>query len=194
MTSRRARIYDAIALLTAIIVISLDQWTKTLVASNLGPPDLGPQVPLIGPYLTLYYIRNQGAAFNMFDTNGPILVVLIAVAVAVIGYLYLRMLNTGTWLYKLIFGLIIGGAAGNLFDRFLHGSVIDFIWFRIPQIGFNFAIFNLADASISVGVVLLFITLLFGGMRSRGAENEVSPPIMEKELRTASSQENDAQS
>ncbi|HVU70377.1 MAG TPA: signal peptidase II [Ktedonobacteraceae bacterium] len=194
MTSRRARIYDAIALLTAIIVISLDQWTKTLVASNLGPPDLGPQVPLIGPYLTLYYIRNQGAAFNMFDTNGPVLVVLIAVAVAVIGYLYLRMLNTGTWLYKLIFGLIIGGAAGNLLDRFLHGSVIDFIWFRIPQIGFNFAIFNLADASISVGVVLLFITLLFGGMRSRGAENEVSPPVMEKELRTASSQENDAQS
>lgn len=194
MTSRRARIYDAIALLTAIIVISLDQWTKTLVASNLGPPDLGPQVPLIGPYLTLYYIRNQGAAFNMFDTNGPVLVVLIAVAVAVIGYLYLRMLNTGTWLYKLIFGLIIGGAAGNLLDRFLHGSVIDFIWFRIPQVGFNFAIFNLADASISVGVVLLFITLLFGGMRSRGAENEVSPPVMEKELRTASSQENDAQS
>lgn len=194
MTSRRARIYDAIALLTAIIVISLDQWTKTLVASNLGPPDLGPQVPLIGPYLTLYYIRNQGAAFNMFDTNGPVLVVLIAVAVAVIGYLYLRMLNTGTWLYKLIFGLIIGGAAGNLLDRFLHGSVIDFIWFRIPQIGFNFAIFNLADASISVGVVLLFITLLFGGMRSRGAENEVSSPVMEKELRTASSQENDAQS
>ena len=118
VTSRRARIYDAIALLTAIIVISLDQWTKTLVASNLGPPDLGPQVPLIGPYLTLYYIRNQGAAFNMFDTNGPVLVVLIAVAVAVIGYLYLRMLNTGTWLYKLIFGLIIGGAAGNLLDRF----------------------------------------------------------------------------
>ncbi len=194
VTSRRARIYDAFTLLTVLIVIGLDQWTKTLVVSNLGPPDLGPQVPLIGPYLTLYYIRNHGAAFNMFETNGPILIVLIAVAVAVIGYLYLRMWNTGTLLYKLIFGLIIGGAAGNLLDRFLHGSVVDFVWFRIPQIGFSFAIFNLADAAISVGVVLLFITLLFGGMRSQEANKEVSRPVVEKELRTASSQENDAQS
>lgn len=194
MTIRRARIYDAFALLTAIIVISLDQWTKSLVATRLGPPDFGPQIPLIGPYLTLYYIRNQGAAFSMFNSNGPVLIALIAVAVAVIVYLYLRMLNTGSLLYKLIFGLIIGGATGNLLDRFTHGSVVDFVWFRIPQIGFSFAIFNLADAAISIGVVLLFGALLLGGMRGRGEAKEAGRSVGEKEMRTVSSQEQDVQS
>jgi signal peptidase II len=195
VTARRARIYDALALLTAIIVISLDQWTKSLVVAHLSPPDFGPQVPLIGPYLTLYYIRNRGAAFSMFDTNGPILIALIAVAVIVIVYLYLRMLNNGSLLYKLIFGLIIGGATGNLLDRFIHGSVVDFIWFQIPQINFNFAIFNLADAAISVGVVLLFVTLIFSGVRNRGETAEASPAVTEeKALPTARPQEQDAQS
>ncbi len=176
MTFRRARLYDAFALLTALVVIGLDQWTKSLVVARLSPPDFGPQVPIIGQYLVLYYIRNQGAAFSMFDTNGPVLIALIAVAVVVIVYLYLRMLNTGSLLYKLVFGLIIGGAAGNLLDRFTHGSVVDFIWFRIPQIGFSFAVFNLADSAISIGVVLLFIALLFNIGRARSAEENTDQP------------------
>jgi signal peptidase II len=167
VTARHARIYDAVAFVTALIVILLDQWTKSLVVSHLGPPGQGPLMPMIGQYLVLYYIRNQGAAFSMFNTNGPVLIALIAVAVAVIVYLYLRMLNSGTLLLKLVFGLIIGGAAGNLLDRFTHGSVVDFIWFRIPQIGFSFDIFNLADSAITIGVILLFVTLVFGGLRPR---------------------------
>jgi signal peptidase II len=166
---KRARLYDALALGTALLVIGLDQWTKSLVVAHLSPPDFGPQVPLLGQYLVLYYIRNQGAAFSMFTTNGPILFVLIAVAVVVIFYLYLRMLNSGSLLYKLVFGLIIGGAAGNLLDRFTHGSVVDFLWFRIPQVHFSFAIFNLADSAITVGVILLFVALLFTGGRARTA-------------------------
>lgn len=174
MTTRRARIYDLIALATALIVVSLDQWTKSLVVAHLGPPGFGPLVPLIGQYLVLYYIRNQGAAFSMLETNGPVLIALITVAVVVIIYLYLRMLQSGGLLYKLIFGLIIGGAAGNLLDRFTHGSVVDFIWFRIPQINFSFAIFNLADSSITIGVLLLFITLISGGFRPKSQEEHPS--------------------
>jgi signal peptidase II len=196
--ARHARIYDAFALLTAIIIVSLDQWTKSLVVVHLSPPDFGPQVPLIGQYLTLFYIRNQGAAFSMFNTNGPVLIALIAVAVAVIVYLYLRMFNTGALLYKLVFGLIIGGAAGNLLDRFTHGSVVDFIWFRIPQIGFSFAIFNLADAAITIGVILLFIALLFGNSRHHAEEKQTEPQtagtaiIAEKDSLPAHRQEQDA--
>lgn len=193
MTAKRARIYDALAFFTAIIVISLDQWTKALVVARLSPPDFGPVVPLIGPYLNLYYIRNQGAAFSMFNTNGPVLIALIAVAVIVIVYLYLRMLNNGSLLYKLIFGMIIGGASGNLFDRFTHGSVVDFIWFRMPQVGFSFAIFNLADAAISVGVVLLFVTLIVSGIRSKDEAKEPQVVAEEKTLHAVSSQEQDAQ-
>jgi signal peptidase II len=95
-----------------------------------------------------------------------VLVLLIVLAIGVIAYLYLRMFNTGSLWYKLIFGLIIGGALSNLIDRARHGgNVVDFISFNIPRLNYHFAIFNLADAAISVGVILLFITLLFGGLR-----------------------------
>lgn len=194
MIARRARIYDAFALVTALIVIIVDQWTKSLVVDRLSPPDFGPQVPLVGQYLVLYYIRNKGAAFSMFNTNGPMLIVFIVIAVAVIIYLYLRMLNSGPLLYKLIFGLIIGGAAGNLLDRFTHGSVVDFIWFRIPQAGFSFAIFNLADAAISIGVVLLFLTLIVGSLHNKPQVETASKATASKNILPPQTQEHDAQS
>jgi signal peptidase II len=157
---RRARVYDALAFLTAILVLALDQWTKVLVVTDLSPSYSGLRISLIGDYLTLYYIRNNGAAFSLF-ANSLVLVLLIAVAIGVIVYLYLRNINTGSLWYKLIFGLIIGGALSNLIDRVRHGGyVVDFVSFNIPQINFHFAIFNLADAAISIGVVLLFVTLL----------------------------------
>jgi signal peptidase II len=162
---KRARIYDALALLTVILVLILDQWSKAWVVTNLYPPYFGRQISLIGDYLILYYIKNNGAAFSLF-ANSIVLVLLIVVAIGVIAYLYLRMFNTGSLEYKLIFGLIIGGALGNLIDRAHHsGYVVDFISFNIPQLNFHFAIFNLADAAISVGVILLFVSLLFGGLR-----------------------------
>ena len=165
VTKQRARIYDGLALLAAIIIVSLDQWTKALVIEHLGPPGLGPQVNIIGQYLILYYIQNNGAAFSLL-ANSAVLIALIIAAILVVIYLYARMLNSGSLAYKLIFGMIIGGAAGNLIDRAQHGgNVTDFISFRIPQIGFYFAIFNIADAAISVGVVFLFLMLLFGGLR-----------------------------
>ena len=164
MKYKHARAYDALALLTVILVLILDQWSKAWVVANLYPPFFGPQISLIGNYLILYYIKNNGAAFSLF-ANSIVLVLLMVVAIGVIAYLYLRMLNTGSLWYKLIFGLIIGGALGNLIDRARHnGYVVDFISFNIPQFNFHFAIFNLADAAISVGVILLFVTLLFGSV------------------------------
>jgi signal peptidase II len=164
--AQRARLYDTIALLIAMIVIGLDQWTKALVVEYLSPPEIGPSVQLIGDYLTLRYIRNSGVAFGLF-ANNIILVVLIVIAICVVVYLYLRMLNSGPLAFKMIFGLIIGGAFGNLIDRAVHsGYVVDFIFFQIPQIGFRFYIFNIADASISVGVFLLLLLILFRGLPS----------------------------
>jgi signal peptidase II len=165
VTTKQARIYDGLALLVAVLVVSFDQWTKALVVERLGPPEFGPQVPILGQYLVLYYIRNNGAAFSLLENN-IVLIALIALALVVIIYLYARMWNTGSLATKLIFGLIAGGALGNLIDRVRHGNyVIDFISFRIPQIGFYFAIFNIADAAISIGVIALFLMLIFGSFR-----------------------------
>lgn len=176
MVARRARIYDALAFLTVLIVIALDQWTKALVIQYLSPPMSKPPIPLLGDYLTIYYIQNSGAAFGLFSNNVA-LVVLIAAAVCVITYLYVRMLNSGPLFYKLIFGMIIGGALGNLIDRAIRGGyVVDFIYFRIPQINYRFAIFNLADASISVGVFLLFLFVVLGGLRKAEESKDKSKP------------------
>jgi len=173
LTVKRARVYDALALLVVVVVIALDQWTKALVVANLGPPETRSPIPIIGDYLTIYYIQNSGAAFS-FLANNVVLAILIAVAIGVIVYLYARMFNTGSLAFKLIFGLIIGGAAGNLIDRAARGGyVVDFIFFRIPQIGYHFAIFNIADASISIGVLLLFLFIFLGGLRKlRKAEHK----------------------
>ena len=176
MIARRARIYDALALLTAIVVIVLDQWTKALVVQYLSPPASKAPIPLIGNYLTIFYIQNSGAAFGLF-ANTIALAALIASAVCVITYLYVRTLNSAPLVYKLIFGMIIGGAVGNLVDRAIRGGfVVDFIYFRIPEINYHFAVFNLADASISVGVFLLFLFILLGGLHKTGQANEKSKP------------------
>ncbi len=165
MTIRRARLYDIIALFTALVVVVLDQWTKALVVANLSPPGSKNPIPLIGEYLVIYYIQNKGAAFGMFFSNPAVLAVLIFIAIVVVAYLYLRMLNRGPLIYKIVFGLIMGGAISNLIDRAQHsGYVVDFISFRIPQLNFFFDIFNIADACISVGVCLLFILILFSSL------------------------------
>lgn len=183
MKYRHERIYDALALLIAFVVLALDQWTKAWVVTNLSPPDFGyPRIALIGDYLMLYYIKNNGAAFSLF-ANSIVLVLLIVVAIGVILYLYLRMLNTGSLWFKLIFGLIIGGALSNLIDRVRHGGyVVDFISFNIPQLNFHFAIFNLADAAISIGVILLFITLLFGGFQKTETTSKKTESTQETPL------------
>ena len=163
VSAKRARLYDAFALLTVIISLSLDQWTKQLVVEKLVLEKEVP-FPVLGHYLVFKYTQNSGAAFSMLKGNA-LLAIFIIIAVGIVGYFYSRIRNSGPLSYKLIFGLIIGGALGNLLDRVIHGGyVVDFISFRIPEISFYFAIFNMADASICIGVSLLFILVVFSGL------------------------------
>jgi len=187
--ARRARIYDALALLTALVVIALDQWTKALVVENLSPPGSKPEIPLLGKYLVVDYFQNRGAAFSLFaGNNNGLLPIFIVIAIGVVAYLYARMINSGPLIYKIVFGLIIGGACGNLLDRANHsGFVVDFISFRIPEINYYFAIFNIADACISVGVLCLFVLVLFGGFRRSEDESKEKNPTPESVTSSTSS-------
>jgi signal peptidase II len=134
--------------------------------------------PFLGHYLVFEYTKNSGVAFSMLRGN-DLLPVFILIAVGVVGYFYSRIYNSGPLSYKLVFGLIIGGALGNnLVDRVIHGGyVIDFISFRIPEIKFYFAIFNVADASISIGVLLLFILAVCGSMDRKNADSKSDDAI-----------------
>jgi signal peptidase II len=185
---KRARLYDVFALITVIIVIALDQWTKSLVLRNLS---IGNEVPfpLVGHYLVLEYTQNNGAAFSIFQ-GSLVLALLIGIAIIVVAILYLRMLNSGSLILKLVFGLIIGGAFGNLIDRLRHsGYVVDFVSFRIPEIKYYFAIFNVADACISVGVCLLLVIVLFRGWGPNSAPRDFQIPTPERASPQATQQE-----
>lgn len=164
-----------------VCVIALDQWTKALVVAHLSPPNSGRMVPLLGEYLTLYYIQNKDSAMGLF-TRGIVLTVLIVVAMVILVTLYLRLFHSMSRPSQLFFGMILGGAAGNLIDRIHYsGSVVDFIFFRLPQLGFQFYIFNFADAAISVGIVLLLVYVFFARLHKTReiaeAKKAASPPV-----------------
>jgi signal peptidase II len=167
LRGRRARTVAVITLgLVALLAIGLDLVAKQLVLTNLGD---GHAVRLLGGALYLDLTRNSGAAFSI-GTNFTVVFPLIAIAVIVFILFYARRLRSVPW--AVAFGLVLGGAAGNLIDRLfrapgpLRGHVVDFISVFGPY-GDRFPIFNLADSALFCGVVLA-ILLEFTGWRRDG--------------------------
>jgi signal peptidase II len=140
------------ALLTiAGVIILFDQWTKAWVRNNIPLGEVLAPIPALKDYARLVHWNNTGAAFGMFQGLSIIFTVLAIVVSVGIIYYYPRIPRT-EWPLRLALGLQLGGAIGNLIDRLSFGGyVTDFI-----SLG-NFAVFNMADASISVGVAVLVI-------------------------------------
>lgn len=155
-----ARRNDAFAAALGVLVVLADQLTKHWIVAYFGVPGQKPPISILGPVLQLDYIQNTGVAFSLL-AGQAVLFVFIAIAIAVIGSLYWRLREVGSLAIKITFGLVLGGALGNLVDRFRHTYVVDFIHFQIPG-HFNFAVFNVADSAISVGVVVLAYLLWRG--------------------------------
>lgn len=148
----------------AAVAVVLDQWIKILVETGLAMHE---QVDIL-PFLALYRTYNTGVAFSMFSSFGD--KGLIVLSVAVIAFvLFLASRTTPAQLLSRIgFALIVGGALGNLIDRSLYGHVIDYVLFHTPV--WSFAIFNLADAFITVGALLVVVDEFFGWRRERGGD------------------------
>ncbi|MDX8477347.1 signal peptidase II [Mesorhizobium sp. VK24D] len=143
----------------AVVAIGLDQWIKQLVENGLSFQD---KVDLL-PFLALFRTYNTGIAFSMFSSFGDTgLVVVAALVVAFVLYLAART-PPGQVIARIGFALIVGGALGNLIDRAIYGHVIDYILFHTPV--WSFAVFNLADAFISVGAALVVFDELIGWRR-----------------------------
>lgn len=130
-------------------LIALDQWTKALVRLYipLGSDWLPPGLEWLMPYARIRHWYNTGAAFGLFQDGNLVFTILAFVVSAFIIYYYHR-LETQPWL-RLTLALQLAGAIGNLIDRLRFGHVTDFI-----SVG-TFPIFNIADASITVGAILL---------------------------------------
>lgn len=136
----------------AAIVVALDQYTKHLVTAHFLP---GESRFVIPHFLKWTYEQNQHGAFGLFGSS-PVLLILMALIVLLIFWYSFRDQARQSLLVRIAFGMILGGAIGNIVDRLHYRYVVDFVdFYRIwPNI------FNLADACITVGVVLLIIASL----------------------------------
>lgn len=134
------------------LIVALDQWTKWLVRTNL--PFQGTWLPAgmewLAPYARVVHWSNSGAAFGTFQNGNAVFTVLAILVIIAILYYFPRA-EANDWTLRLAMALQVGGAAGNLVDRLVLHSVTDFI-----AIG-SFPVFNVADASITVGVVVLLL-------------------------------------
>lgn len=148
-----------------MFVVLADQISKWFVVDRLGDQE-GNYRRVLGDLLWLRIVHNSGAAFGMLR-NASFLFAVAAVVVTLAILYYSRRLSSASLLVRLALGLELGGALGNLVDRVRHGYVVDFIDVRLP---FWPYVFNVSDASITIGVVLLGAHLLFGS----GAPSQAS--------------------
>jgi signal peptidase II len=130
---------------------------------------------VLGEFFRITSVRNTGAAFGLFSQNYRVFLWISLVAIALVLVLYMRG-GRGHRLRSLALGLILGGALGNVYDRFRYHQVVDF--FEFTFFGrYHFAVFNVADSAVTVGVVLLAIeTWLRGSDPSRQETAGVAPP------------------
>lgn len=149
--------------LVAVLVIVIDQLSKAWIWRELGPIE-GSSRPLLGSWLSLTLVKNNGVAFGLFQ-NIPYFFTITSVLISIGAILFYRyqLPNNRPWV-QLSLGLIVGGAIGNIIDRLRIGFVIDFVhvsWFP--------GIFNAADSAITVGVIMLAGYLVLIGEKSGAA-------------------------
>lgn len=136
-------------------VIAVDQWTKSWAQKELAD---GPR-HIVGP-INLVLTFNRGAAFSLGSGVAPLVEVAAVVLAGLVLWQSGRLASHGAgWAYVVGFGLLSGGALSNLADRLLrhhHGAVVDFI-----QLVSWWPVFNVADASLTVGVVMVALSAIF---------------------------------
>ena len=145
--------WDYVYLITiAAVIVILDQWTKHLVQSLIPFGGSWSPWPWLAPYARIVHWSNTGAAFGMFQNMGLVFTILAFIVALAILYYFPRVPRS-EWAIRLAMVMQLGGAVGNLIDRLTKGTVTDFI-----SVG-TFAVFNVADASISVGTAILILAV-----------------------------------
>jgi len=139
-------------LLSGAAIIGLDQWTKALVRAKipLGTDWLPNGLTWLLPYARIRHWYNSGAAFGIFQ-NGNLVFTILAIIVILLIIFYFPRTQRNDWWLRIAMILQFSGATGNLIDRLFFAQVTDFL-----SVG-RFAIFNVADASISTGVAVLIL-------------------------------------
>jgi signal peptidase II len=149
---------------TAFSIAVLDQVVKKVVTSLM---ELGESVDFIGTVVRFTRTANTGAAFGMLRGRSLLFIIISAVAAAAIACFWRQIARQRAW-EQLAFGLVMGGAVGNLIDRIRFGAVVDFINIGIGDLRWPY--FNVADSAITIGVSILAFHLLFRAQSRDGLE------------------------
>ncbi len=160
----------------AIGVLVADQLSKLWVDANFALaspyalPGIGNQpTPIIGELVRIAKSYNDGGIFGIFGSSAPVLAVASLAVMFMIVWYHQREGLKGHWLLTVALGLVLGGALGNFADRARIGHVID--WVDMGIGGIRWYTFNIADAAISISIVL-FIGLALFGNRLAGADKD----------------------
>lgn len=148
----------------SLIIFILDQITKSLISTYLK---LNKSIEIIKDFFYIRYINNKGASWGILENNRFLLIGLSIIAIIMIIRYSYSFKKTKLNTYG--FGLLLGGILGNLSDRLIFGYVKDFLDFIIFR--YDFPVFNIADISIVIGVVLLIISILKGEDKNGSKSN-----------------------
>jgi signal peptidase II len=146
----------------AALVIALDQFTKKIVTTTFLPGESRIVVPHI---FFLTYVQNHKGAFGFFGGH-PLLMAAVALVVVLVFYSWYRQDGASTATH-LIFGLILGGAIGNIVDRLRFGYVVDFFDVHLQGTPYYWPVFNVADSAISIGIISLLLLIMFHDRRRK---------------------------
>lgn len=170
-------------IIVVVVILVLDQYTKFLVRQNIelwteswAPWDW------IAPYIRIVHVANTGVAFGMFQGMGN-LFSFLAIIVIILIVFYFPRVPVNDWPLRLAMSMQLSGALGNLIDRVTIGHVTDFI-----SVG-NFPVFNIADASITVGVFVLIIGMWIMESKEKKAKLENHQPELEPEPHPSGNEE-----
>jgi len=140
----------------AAFVVILDQWTKWLIVKNM---ELYERISVWDPWFGILSHRNRGAAWGMLEGQMWLFSIVTIGVICAILYFYHKEAK-GKPLFQVGLMLLLGGAIGNFIDRIFRGEVVDFVDVLIPVINYDFPIFNIADAALTMAVVILMIGLI----------------------------------
>ena len=149
-----------------LITCIIDQIIKLIIKFNMKVEDT---IMIIPNFFNIEYLQNTGAAFSSFEGMRYILII-ISLLIFILLIKFIKKNEMLRSLEIVSLGLILGGLVGNLIDRVFYGYVIDYLAFTI--FGYSFAVFNLADSFIVIGVILIIVDIIKKEMESRN--NSVS--------------------
>lgn len=142
-------------ILLFFILFGIDQWTKNAATIYLQGKAAK---KVIGDFFVLQYLKNYGAAFGILQNRQIFLILLTAVILVMILYVYIKTPDTPHYRPIRIFSIMLAaGAMGNMYDRFVHSYVIDFLYAKV----IDFPIFNVADCYVVVSAVVLALLIGF---------------------------------